>query len=184
MKIIGVTGTNASGKDTVAEYLRDKYGFKNYSLSDEIRIELTNKGLDHSRENLIRMGNEIRENYEANELALRAIKRIKDDNITNVIITSIRNPAEVEEFKKDFPSFKLIFVDAPIEIRYERSVARGKVGDGENLEDFKDKEARELDGGTKGQRLIATSKLADFKIINDKDLEYLHKETEKVLAQI
>lgn len=184
MIIIGVTGTNASGKDTVAEYLRDKYGFKNYSLSDEIRIELTKRGMDHSRENMITVGNEIREKFEANELAVRAIKRIVADNENKVIVTSIRNPAEVEELRKDFPDFKLIFIDAPIEIRYERSKERGRIGDGESFEDFKAKEARELDGGTKGQRLIATSKMADISIINDEDLASLHNKIEKILSKI
>lgn len=184
MKVIGITGTNASGKDTVAEYLVEKYGFKNYSLSDEIRFELTKKGLEHTRDNMIRVGNEIRENFDANELAIRAVKRIKEGGFEDVTITSIRNPAEIEEIKKNFSNFKLIFVDAPIELRYERSRPRGRVGDGESLGDFRVKEALEMEGGEKGQRLIACSKLADFSIINDGDLEMLFEKTEKIILSI
>ncbi len=184
MKVIGITGTNASGKDTVAEYLVQKYSFKNFSLSDEIRFELTKRGLEHSRDNMIRVGNEIRENFNANELAIRAIKRIKDDGSEKIVITSIRNPAEPEEIKKNFYDFKLIFVDAPIELRYERSTSRGRAGDGESLADFEAKEALELDGGEKGQRLIACSKLADFSIINDRDLLYLEEQTDKVIEKL
>ncbi len=184
MKVIGITGTNASGKDTVAEYLVQKYGFKNYSLSDEIRFELTKRGLEHTRDNMIRVGNEIRENFDANELAIRTVKRIKEDGFEEVTITSIRNPAEIEEIKKNFSNFKLIFVDAPIELRYERSMSRGRVGDGESLADFSAKEALEMDGGEKGQRLIVCSKLADFTITNDGNLEILFEKTEKIISSI
>ena len=179
--IIGITGTNTSGKDTVADYLRDKFGFKNYSLSDEIRYELTSRGMDHSRENMIVAGNEIRQKFEANELAVRVVKRIRSDETEKVIVTSVRNPAEVSELKKNFPNFKLLFVDAPIELRYERSRARGRIGDGESLGDFRAKEAVELDGGEKGQRLIACSKLADLSIMNDGSLDDLKKKIESVL---
>ena len=57
--IIGLTGKNAAGKGEVAEYLKKK-GFVYYSLSDVIREEATEKGLEHSRENLINLGNELR----------------------------------------------------------------------------------------------------------------------------
>ncbi|MEI6296161.1 MAG: AAA family ATPase [bacterium] len=184
MKVIGVTGTNASGKDAVAEYLNKKYGYKNYSLSNEIRFELTKLGLEHSRENLIMKGNQIRENFDANELAIRAINRIISDGISEVIVTSIRNPAEIIELKNNFKDFRMIFVDAPVAIRYERSQKRGRMGDGESLEEFIEKESRELDAGEKGQRLIACSKLADFKISNDKDLKHLEDEIEKIISQI
>lgn len=182
--ILGVTGTNASGKDTVADYLRDKYGFKNYSLSDEIRIETAKRGLSSERENLRTIGNELREKFGPNELAVRATKRITDDGIEKVIITSIRNPAEIEYLKNNFSGFKLIYVDAPVKLRYERSLARGRVGDGVNLDDFKAAEAKELDGGKTGQQLIACSKLADFSITNDGTLEKLFEETEKIFKKL
>lgn len=184
MKIIGVTGTNASGKDTVADYLKDKYGFKNYSLSDEIRIEATQRGLSHERENLRTIGNELREKFAPNELAVRATNRITTDGEESIIVTSVRNPAEVEYLKNNFPNFKLIYVDAPVEMRYERSVARGRVGDGITLSDFRAAEAKELEGGKTGQQLLKCQELADFKIINDGTLEKLFEETEKVLSQI
>ena len=56
--ILGLTGKNASGKGEVAEYLKTK-GFVYYSLSDALRKESTKLGLDHSRNNLIKLGNEI-----------------------------------------------------------------------------------------------------------------------------
>lgn len=179
--IIGITGTNASGKDTIADYLRDKHGFKNYSLSDEIRIELTERGMNHTRENMFSLGNEIRTKFEANELALRTVKRIKKDGAENIAVTSIRNPAELTEFKKNFPDFKMIFVDAPIKIRYERAKSRGRIGEGESFDDFNKKEERELVGGKNEQQLLACRDLADIKIINDRTIIELGKKIESIL---
>ncbi|HRY62690.1 MAG TPA: AAA family ATPase [Candidatus Paceibacterota bacterium] len=184
MKVIGITGTNASGKDTAADYLKDKYGFKNYSLSDEIRFEATQRGLPHERENLRLIGNELREKFAPNELAVRATRRITASGDNKVVVTSIRNPAEAEYLKNNFPGFKLIYVDAPVEMRHERSRARGRVGDGVNLDDFRAAEAKELEGGKTGQQLLKCQDMADFEIINDGTLEKLFEKIEKVLSQI
>ncbi|MYB53186.1 MAG: AAA family ATPase, partial [Acidobacteriia bacterium] len=54
--IIGLTGTNGSGKTVACELLQRK-GFQFYSLSDVIREELAEKGLAANRENLIAEGN-------------------------------------------------------------------------------------------------------------------------------
>ena len=58
--IIGLCGKNASGKGEAANYLITKR-FVYYSLSDIIREEATKRGLQHSRENMITLGNELRE---------------------------------------------------------------------------------------------------------------------------
>ena len=71
--IIGLTGTNASGKTSIVRYLIKKR-FEYFSLSDVIRDELTLRGMDHSRDNLRRVGNELREKYGAAILAERELK--------------------------------------------------------------------------------------------------------------
>ena len=46
--LIAVTGLNGSGKDTVANYFKEKYGFNHISLSDIVREIVKEKGLDSS----------------------------------------------------------------------------------------------------------------------------------------
>ncbi|MCJ7582348.1 MAG: AAA family ATPase, partial [Candidatus Aminicenantes bacterium] len=58
-KIIGLTGTNGSGKGAAAEYFISK-GYAFFSLSDVIREELKKDGCEPTRDNLIRKGNELR----------------------------------------------------------------------------------------------------------------------------
>jgi len=52
MIIIGITGTNASGKDTAADFFKAQ-GFNIFSLSDILREEARRRDLAISRENLI-----------------------------------------------------------------------------------------------------------------------------------
>jgi len=85
--IIGLTGKNAAGKGEVANYLKSK-GFIYYSLSDVIREEATKRGLDHSRENLINIGNDLREKHAPNYLAQQINEKIKQQT-KNFVIDSI-----------------------------------------------------------------------------------------------
>ena len=75
--IIGLTGKNAAGKGEVANYLKTK-GFIYYSLSDAIRKEATKRGLEHSRNNLINLGNELRKNFAPSYLAEQINKKISE----------------------------------------------------------------------------------------------------------
>ncbi|MDR2427358.1 MAG: AAA family ATPase [Endomicrobium sp.] len=59
--IIGLTGSYCSGKDTVADYISQKHGYKHFSLSDVIREIMKEAGLEPTRENLITFGTNLRE---------------------------------------------------------------------------------------------------------------------------
>src|SRR5438552_1897783 len=57
--VIGLTGPNAAGKGEAAAYLVRR-GYAYHSLSDIVREEAAARGLSHSREDLIRVGNDLR----------------------------------------------------------------------------------------------------------------------------
>src|SRR3989338_1290539 len=109
--IIGLTGANASGKGEAAGYLKSK-GFEYYSLSDILREEAKARGIELSRENLIKLGNELRTKNRPSILADLVIKNIKAKG--NYVIDSIRNPFEVKALRK-LSGFILIGIDAPVE---------------------------------------------------------------------
>jgi len=169
--IIGLTGANASGKGEAAGYLKSK-GFEYYSLSDILREEAKARGIKPSRENLIRLGNELREKNGPSVLADFVIKKIKDKN--NYIIDSIRNPSEVEAFRK-VRGFTLVGVDAPVEIRFKRIVSRKRPGDPETLKEFMEKERMENMPSPANQQLGTCLKMADTVVINDSTVEEFHK---------
>ncbi len=181
--IIGLTGTYAAGKGTVAEYLIGK-GFQYYSLSDELRLLLREKGISATRDNLISAGNQLRKKYGPNFLAELAIKRLRGaPSVASAVVDSIRNPGEIAAFR-EFKDFYMVAVDAPVDIRYERARKRGSERDPKSFSEFLVQEKREMVGKDTDQQLAACIKAADFTISNDSDFKKLYNEIERVLAEI
>ncbi len=178
--LIGLTGRNAAGKGEVARYLQKK-SFYYYSLSDVIRDEIRSRGAAPTREALIAVGNELRQRYGANILAERVLARIEDDK--HYIIDSIRNPAEVDAFRAA-KHFKLIRIEAPAEVRFQRIVMRRRESDPRTFEDFVALENREAEGDDTSQNLVKVELMADHALVNDGTLENLYPQIDELLLKL
>ena len=179
--LIGLTGRNAAGKGEVAKYLQTK-SFYYYSLSDAIREELRARKLEVSRESLIQVGNELRQRFGPSILADRIVELTRPDR--NYIIDSIRNPAEVATLRKACSEFKLIRVDAPLQTRFERTVARRRENDPITFEAFVALETREASGDPMSQNLDEVEKLADEILVNDSSLEELRPKIDVMVSRL
>jgi len=180
--IIGLTGTYGAGKDTVAEYLEKKGHFFHYSLSDELRRELEKRGIPPLRENLIRVGTELRRAEGNSVLAKRVLAGCKPGK--NYVITSIRHPQEIEELRKQ-AGFFMVNVDAPVAVRFERIRKRNRRGDPETQEKLLEMEKMESQTSGSGQQLGECRKLADFTLLNGADsLESLYVRIDNMLVQL
>jgi dephospho-CoA kinase len=175
MRLIGLTGTNGSGKGEAALFFQ-KHDYDYFSLSDEIRDELNQRGWDLSRNNLIRMGNQMRREHGPDILARRVMEKIRSDTV----IDSIRNLREVDYFRR-FPGFILLAFDADPGIRFKRVQKRGRSESAESLEQFIRKEQEEMTENETGQQLALCLNAADYRIMNNGSLEHLHKQLEKFL---
>ena len=175
--IIGVTGRNGAGKDTVAEILIKK-GFQHYSLSDALRAQARIRKQELTPDNLRGIGNELREKHGPGILAELALQNIRKDQ--HCVITSIRNPTEVEVLRKR-KDFILINVDAPASMRYARISKRGKQGDINTLEDFKRLEKEDESNNPTSLQTHKVIKLANVTISNDAEIDLLQPKLEKML---
>ena len=184
--IIGLTGKNAAGKGEAANYLKSK-GFIYYSLSDIIREEATKRNLEHSRDSLIKIGNELRQNFAPNYLAhqinLKLKEVLKNNPKQNFVIDSIRSPFEAKELMKN-KNFTLVGIDAPIETRFKRLLERNRIGDAKTLEDFKKQEERENLKSDTNQQLDETFRLSQNIIRNDGTMEQLHAKIDDLLNDL
>jgi len=179
--IIGLTGRNCAGKGEVARVLVDG-GFEYLSLSDELRRELKARGQPESREALIELGTSIRRELGPDILARRVATRFTPG--LNQVVDSIRHPFEVM-YLRSLGNFFLVLVDAPLETRFQRALARGRVGDALTLEAFKSAEERELSPSNPfAQQLLRTFELADFVIVNDCDIETLRQRVKDMFVQV
>lgn len=179
--IIGVSGPNGAGKGELVGYLSER-SFYVHSLSDVIREELARRGETESRERMIELGRELRTTGGPGALADALAGKLLADR--NYAIDSIRHPAEVEVLRRRCPDFKLVWVDAPIETRFERMRARGRAGDPETLEEMRDLEARELGSAdSAAQQLNAVRDLADFVVENGGELSGLHEAIHRLFRE-
>jgi len=179
--IIGVSGRNGAGKGEVVSYLADHH-YRALSLSDVIRDELAKEGVEPTRAAMLDKGTALRAESGPGALALRLIDRLVPGR--DYAIDSIRHPAEVEALRESGHGFRLVWVDAPLEVRFERMKTRGRPGDPVDPETMRRVEAREAGGGgAAGQQLDAVAELADFVIENDGDLDALHEKLEAVLRE-
>lgn len=140
--IIGVTGTNGSGKGTVVDYLVEHKGFVHYSVRDLIIEEVLNRGLELNRTNIGETGTNLRRENEPFFFVKTFLERAKEEKHENIVIESIRAVAEASFLKKH--GGHIVAVDAPRELRYERVIGRGSVTDNVSFEEFCAQEDREF----------------------------------------
>tara|TARA_B100000459_G_C8501275_1_gene167470 strand:- start:52 stop:648 length:597 start_codon:yes stop_codon:yes gene_type:complete len=182
--VFGLTGKNASGKGTVAEILKKK-NFTYHSLSDSLRDELKSLRKEETRENLIDIGNELREKGGPGVLADKLMPKLNSEN--NHIVDSIRNPLEVISLRKEtlLRRFFLISVDANSRLRYDRLCSRGRIGDTDSWEKFIEQEKKEENNDDPNkQQLSRTMEMADYSIDNSGTLEELEAQVNRIISSL
>jgi len=179
--IIGVSGPNGAGKGEFIRFLQER-SFYTLSLSDVIRERIASLGLEESRERMIEAGRELRRERGPGVLAEVLREKLLRDR--NYAIDSIRHPAEVAVLKAWSPDFRLVWVDAPPELRLERLRRRGRPGDPESLERLRELETREMGSDdTAAQQLAKVREIADFEVQNDGDLESLYAAIQDIFRE-
>ncbi len=178
--IIGLTGTIASGKSTVADILKEK-GFEHHTYSDILRQEAKKRDIEPTRENLQKLGNKFKE--ESKNMGILSRLIIENSRSENIIADGIRTIDEIKELK-EHPDAYVIGIDASQEIRYKRLEERKRSGDPLSFEQFKKIDDHENKGLTPGQEINKCLKECDFLIVNEDSIEDLNKKLEKILVEI
>jgi len=175
--VIGITGMPGSGKNTVREIVRE-FGFPIVVMGDEVRAEAERRGLDLTPENLGKVMLQVREEGGPGVLARRCIPKIKALNSPVIVVDGIRSMHEVREYKKEFPSFKIVAVDASPKTRFDRLLKRGRTDDPKDWETFVERDERELSVGI-GEVIES----ADYAILNDGTRKEFRKSLKQLLTR-
>ncbi|MGZ6004826.1 MAG: AAA family ATPase [Candidatus Saccharimonadales bacterium] len=185
MRIIGVAGTFGSGKDTVADYLADNEDFVHISTGDLVREEsIKRHGSIERNPYLQETATYLRRTFGGDVLIKRGLERVEHDGKQHagVVFTGIRSLGEARGVKQ--LGGTLVYVDAPIEIRYERMQKRQRDKEAHvSLEQFKQNELNEQ---TKSDdeaefNIYKIKDEADIVIQNDSDLETFINRAKKAL---
>jgi len=169
MKIIGISGTDGSGKDSLGHFLRDNFGWYFISVTDLLRAEATKRGLELSRGTLKKISAEWRQKEGLGVLIDHAVKEYGSLNksFNGLCIASLRNPGEVVRVHE--LGGKVVWLDAPIKLRYQRAIARNKgTEDQVTFKEFQKEEAEQMHGDHEtALSLSAVKAKADIFITND-----------------
>jgi len=179
--IIGVAGTIGAGKETLTSYFRER-GFVYFETSAIIKEELVKLGLEITRTNMQNWADEQRVKFGVGAVMKIMLERANADKSKHYLFDSLRNPGEADFLKENCETFYLIAVDAPKAVRFERIVKRGKLHDPKTWQDFLNVDERDLNDTKNplGQHTAQLLKIADFLILNNKNLESAKKEIEHI----
>jgi len=136
--VIGITGLKAGGKDEMARFLGQELGFTVRSCGDEIRDQLRRDGVEATIERQVELGNRGRlESGDIGYWAKRVLATCKGAGNRLVAVNGLRHPDEVTGLGEIAGSaFVMAGVVAPIGLRAQRLIGRGRAGDPKTIEDF------------------------------------------------
>jgi len=175
--ILGLTAELAGGKGTVAKYVKEKYQGSSHRFSTMLRDVLDRLYLEQSRENMQKLSTIVRQNFGEDTLAKVIFEDVKKDNHGVVVVDGVRRPADIK-YLRELPEFKLVYIDASLEKRYERIIKRGENPDDttKTFEQFKKDQEGEADS------LIRSLKEeANFVVDNNGNFEDLYRQIDKII---
>lgn len=165
-----------SGKEEFVKVARE-LGFEVIRMGDLVREEAKKRGLHMDDQSVGGLANEEREKHGPGIWAVRALPKLVGQRI---IIDGIRGIAEIEIYKKAFPTnLFVVSIEASRNIRYERIMRRRRKDATLTKEQFDERDKRE-----KGWGIDQAMADADIVVINEGTLEEFRKEAERVLQEI
>ena len=149
LQIIGLAGTNGSGKDTIGQILAAKMGYLFISVTELLRAEATRRNQPASREVLRTISAEWRRELGLGVLVDKVVAEyeIVKDKYSGVAMASLRNPGEADRIHE--MGGTMVWLDADPRTRYERiqdnKARRGRAEeDDKTFEQFLAEEAAEM----------------------------------------
>ncbi len=176
--IIGLVGEKLAGKDTVSNYLVEKYGATQFKFTHILDAILEDLNLEISRKNEIDLGLGLRKIFDEHVLVNALEQRVKKSLSSYRVVNGIR----MDELGvvKGWGA-KIIYITAPISVRFERYKNRREKADDAlmNLQEFIEQEK-----GPTELEIPELGKRADFRIDNTGSLEELYAKIEMILKSL
>ncbi len=166
MRLIGLSGTNGAGKDTVGQLLAEQHNFLFISMTDMLREEALNRKLDTSREVLRTISAEWRRESGLGVLVDKSVAYYEklggDSKYAGLVVASLRNPGENDRIHA--LGGEVIWIDADPHVRFERLKGRMRADDPVSFEEFVASEQAEMQRSGDA----ATLSMAEVKEKSDK----------------
>lgn len=174
IKIIGISGSNGAGKDTVGDILAEQFGYLFISVTELLRAEARKRGQPVEREILRTISAEWRREQGLGVLIDKAVEHFKEQagEYKGLAIASLRNPGEADHVHE--LGGTVLWLDADAHIRYDRIQANASTRDrteedNKTFEQFLAEEEAEMhaSGDVATLDMAAVKAKADLTIINE-----------------
>jgi dephospho-CoA kinase len=162
--IVCITGMPGAGKSTIAASLKEK-GFSVIAMGDIIREEARQQKVEPTDANLGRLMLRLRKDLGPGAVAhliLRKIDKQHNNNggLDNIVIDGIRGVAEVEVLKKA-GCVRLLAIHASTNKRFKHLKQRARSDDPSVIEEFTNRDKRELTVGISEAIALADETLSN-----------------------
>lgn len=181
MTIIGLTGEQASGKGTVADYLVKKYKAKKFRMSKVWDDILERLYVPNERKNQVGLGMSIRGFFGEDILARVILEDMLRSKEKIALLDGMRFKSELKIFKK-VKGFKLVYVTAPAEMRFEKIIHRGEKAGEKNLT-FRQFKKAEATFPTEVE-IPSLGRASDYRIDNVGTKKDLYAKVDEVMKEL
>ncbi|MEO6513274.1 MAG: AAA family ATPase [Candidatus Saccharimonadales bacterium] len=173
-QIIGISGSNGSGKDTIGHILANQFGYYFISVTDLLRAEARKRGQPVEREVLRSISAEWRRESGLGVLIDKAVEHYKElpESYKGLAIASLRNPGEADRIHEFGGT--VLWLDADAHVRYDRIQANASTRDraeedDKSFEQFLAEEQAEMhaSGDIATLDMSAVKDRADVTIVNE-----------------
>jgi len=187
-KIICISGMCGAGKSVVSDFFV-KNGFQFVRFGQITLDEVKKRGMEVNEANERLVREELRKVHGMAAFAILNLPKFDELIKTgNVIADGLYSWEEYKVLKEHFgEAMKVIAIWAPPEMRYERISTRISGTDDKDLrhrsftkEEAKSRDYAEIENLNKGGPIV----MADFTIVNDKDINNLNKQIEEVYEKV
>ncbi len=186
--IIGVCGTFASGKDTAAQILASEYNVYHVSTGDIVREKAMQLYGNVERETLRSTASGFRQQYGGDYFVREGYRRYQkvQDQFDGLVFSGVRSLGEGRAVLA--LGGELVFVDAPVELRYERMTGRERDNEtAKSLAEFIESESKERASGATDEwsfNIDALGAMATYTISNDGSLEQFTNKVNDLAAKV
>lgn len=177
--ILGIAGEMGSGKEAVSRHLVNTYNADARNFSQILSDILSRLYLENTRENLAPLSLILRKAFGEDILAKAMYHDSVEDKADIVVIQGIRRVEDMS-FLRQLPNFKFLYIEADMDVRYERVCKRReKANDGMmTFEQFEKSHQYETE-----QTIPDLKNYADFVLDNNGTYPQLYKQVDEIVKQ-
>ncbi len=178
-RVIGLVGETGSGKDTVADYLRDVYGAELTRFSDPLKSALALFFDAPSKADQAWLYGVFKERFGEDVLHQALRHHLERTTSPLVVINGLRMRAD-EDFVRSIEGSMILYITAPQRLRWERTVGRGeKSDDAQSFDAF-----AQFESTAETERHVpAIGSRAEETIVNDGTLQELLDAVDAVMQR-